>query len=140
MKKKLCIMIITVFLMILMVGLVSTGLKKEKKIQTITTEQKIQSGKIYEITDNSYVEGLEHEFTKEELKMWNEVYMKEKFENSEGVLEEKNIKYMIFLYDENGNEVGQYILDKDGILYDGKQEGKAVYNQKIIQLLRKITK
>ena len=45
---------------------------------------------------------------------------------------------MINLYDSQENEVGEYMADKDGNLYDGKQDGSAVYNQEITELIRDI--
>ena len=98
----------------------------------------IASGNMYEITDNNFTKGLEHEFTEDELKIWNDIYNDNGFEKGEETIEKGNIKYMINLYDSQENEVGEYMADKDGNLYDGKQDGSAVYNQEITELIRDI--
>lgn len=100
--------------------------------------QLIASGNMYEITDNNFTKGLEHEFTDDELKIWNAIYNDNGFEKGEETIEKGNIKYMINLYDSQENEVGEYMADKDGNLYDGKQDGSAVYNQEITELIRDI--
>lgn len=105
------------------------------------TEEKntmIASGDIYEITENNFVKGMEHTFTEDELKIWNEAYGEGAFEEGEDVIAEDDIKYMINLYDEEENEIGEYVLDKNGNLYDGNKEGRVVYNDQITKLLQKI--
>ena len=105
------------------------------------TEEKntmIASGDIYEITENNFVKGMEHTFTEDELKIWNEAYGEGAFEEGEDVIAEDDIKYMINLYDEEENEIGEYVLDKNGNLYDGNKEGRVVYNDQIRKLLQKI--
>ena len=47
-------------------------------------------------------------------------------------------KYMIHLYDADGNEVLEYVLDGNGQLYDGKKNGQAVRNETIKNMLEKI--
>lgn len=98
----------------------------------------IESGNIYEITENNFVDGLDHTFTEDEIAVWDEVYAKGSFKEGEDYITEEDIKYMINLYDSNENEVGEYILDKNGQLYDGNREGRSVYNQKIMELLHNI--
>ena len=100
--------------------------------------QLIASGNMYEITDNNFTKGLEHEFTDDELKIWNDIYKDNGFDKGEEIIEKENINYMINLYDSQENEVGEYMADKDGNLYDGKQDGSAVYNQEITELIRDI--
>lgn len=42
---------------------------------------------------------------------------------------------MIHLYDADGNEVLEYVLDSNGQLYDGKKDGHAIQNKKISNML-----
>lgn len=96
----------------------------------------ITSGDMYEITENNFVKGTEHQFTEDELKIWNKIIEKNAFVKKVGTVSEKNIQYMIHLYDSKENEVAEYMMDKDGKLYDGKQKGTEVYNQEIMDMLQ----
>lgn len=126
--------------MCLCLGGCSIGNTKEEHQTDRLSEKKVvvKTGDIYEITENNFIDGMEHAFTNDELEMWNEVYAENGFEEKENFVVKDNIKYMINLYDDKENEVGEYIIDKDGRLYDGNKNGKEIYNQKIIKLLKDI--
>lgn len=70
---------------------------------------------MYEITENNFISGLEHAFTKEELEIWNQKCRN--IEAGTGTVSEDEIKYMIYLYDAHGKQVCSYLMDKgDNIL------------------------
>lgn len=109
-----------------------------KSAEQTVTDQPIASGSMYEITENNFVKGFEHDFTPEELKIWNEVYQDGSVQEEQGYLLNGAKKYMIHLYDADGNEVLEYVLDGNGRLYDGKKDGHAIQNEKISNMLEQI--
>ena len=110
----------------------------EKQTEQTVTNQPIAFGSVYEITENNFVKGLDHDFTQEELEIWNEVYQDGSVQEEQGYLLDGAQKYMIHLYDADGNEVLEYVLDGNGQLYDGKKNGQAVRNETIKNMLEKI--
>ena len=100
--------------------------------------QLIVSGSMYEITENDCIKGLDHEFTSEEMKIWNEVYQNNSVQEEQGYLLNGTQKYMINLYDADENEVLEYMLDGNGQLFDGKQDGQAVSCVEIENMLEQI--
>lgn len=110
----------------------------EKQAEQNVTNQPIASGSVYEITENNFVKGLDHDFTPEELEIWNEVYQDGSVQEEQAYLLDGAQKYMIHLYDADGNEVLEYVLDSNGRLYDGKKDGHAIQNEKISNMLEQI--
>lgn len=110
----------------------------EKQAEQTVTNQPIASGSVYEITENNFVKGFEHDFTPEELNVWNEVYQDGSVQEEQGYLLDGAQKYMIHLYDADGNEVLEYVIDSNGQLYDGKKNGQAVQNETIKNMLEEI--
>lgn len=84
------------------------------------------------------MKGLDHDFTPEELKVWNEVYQDGPVQEEQGYLLDGDQKYIIHLYDADGNEALEYVLDSRGQLYDGKKDGHAIQNEKISNMLEQI--
>ena len=88
----------------------------EKQTEQTVTNQPIAFGSVYEITENNFVKGLDHDFTQEELEIWNEVYQDGSVQEEQGYLLDGAQKYMIHLYDADGNLhrlaefIGKYIL------------------------------
>lgn len=109
-----------------------------KSAEQTVTDQPIASGSVYETTENNFVKGLDHDFTPEELEIWNEVYQDGSVQEEQGYLLDGAQKYMIHLYDADGNEVLEYVLDSNGRLYDGKKDGHAIPNEKISNMLEQI--
>lgn len=93
---------------------------------------------MYEVTENNFVKGLDHDFTPEELKVWNEVYQNGYIQEDQSYLLDGDQKYMIHLYDADGNEALEYVLDSNGQLYDGKKDGHAIQNEKISNMFEQI--
>lgn len=120
---------------LLLFACVITGCGAAKAISSTQTDP-IVSGNMYEITENNFVSGLEHAFTKEELEVWNREYRN--VQDGAGTVREDEIKYMIFLYDAHGNQVCNYIMDKGDALYDGDLEGLRVHDAAIEKMLRTI--
>lgn len=110
----------------------------EKQTEQTVTNQPIASGTMYEVTENNFVKGLDHDFTPEELKVWNEVYQNGYIQEDRSYLLDGDQRYMIHLYDADGNEVLEYVLDSNGQLYDGKKNGQAVRNKIIKNMLKEI--
>lgn len=77
----------------------------EKQTEQTVTDQPIASGSVYEITENNFVKGLDHDFIPEELEIWNEVFQDGSVQEEQGYLLDGAQKYMIYLYDADGNEV-----------------------------------
>ena len=100
-----------------------------KSAEQAVSNEPIASGIMYEVTENNFVKGLDHDFTPEELKVWNEVYQDGSVQEEQGYLLDGEQKYMIHLYDADGNEVLEYVLDSRGQLYDGKKDGHAIQSQ-----------
>ncbi|MFR3808889.1 MAG: hypothetical protein ACLTX3_08060 [Lachnospiraceae bacterium] len=73
------------------------------------------------------MKGLDHDFTPEELKVWNEVYQDGSVQEEQGYLLDGAQKYMIHLYDADGKRNFEYVLDSRGQLYDGK--GRTCYSE-----------
>ena len=83
-------------------------------------------------------EYVDIDVTPEELEIWNEVYQDGSAQEEQGYLLDGTQKYMIHLYDADGNEVLEYVLDSRGQLYDGKKDGHAIQNEKISNMLEQI--
>lgn len=111
--------------------------KKSTEISQTENQQTIVSGELYEITENNFITGLQHDFTDEELILWNQVSQDNGFQEKDKTLDDDTIKYMIRLYDKNNKQVGEYILDDKGFLFNNK--GKQVTNKQIEELLKDIT-
>lgn len=109
-----------------------------KSAEQTVTDQPIASGSMYEITENNFVKGLDHDFTPEELEIWNEVYQDGSVQEDQGYLLDGAQKYMINLYNADGNEVLEYVIDSNGQLYNGKKNGQAVRNETIKNMLEEI--
>lgn len=109
-----------------------------KSAEQAVSNEPIASGTMYEVTENNFVKGLDHDFTPEELKVWNEVYQDGPVQEEQGYLLDGDQKYMIHLYDADGNEALEYVLDSRGQLYDGKKNGQAVRNETIKNMLEEI--
>ena len=109
-----------------------------KSAEQTVTDQPIASGSMYEITENNFVKGFEHDFTPEELNVWNAVYQDGSIQEEQWYLLDGAQKYMINLYDADGNEVLEYVIDSNGQLYDGKKNGQAVRNEAIKNMLEEI--
>ena len=140
MVKKRVIRILLFACVVTGIGVVQVIHSKgpEKQTEQTVTNQPIASGIMYEVTENNFVKGLDHDFTPEELKVWNEVYQDESVQEEQGYLLDGTQKYMIHLYDADGNEVLEYVLDSRGQLYDGKKDGHAIQNEKISNMLEQI--
>lgn len=131
---------------ILLFACVATGIgavqtmrsENGKSAEQAVSNEPIASGTMYEVTENNFVKGLDHDFTPEELKVWNEVYQDGPVQEEQGYLLDGAQKYMIHLYDVDGNEVLEYVLDSRGQLYDGKKDGHAIQNEKISNMLEQI--
>lgn len=104
----------------------------------IIDDQRIVSGFIQEITENNFVKGIDHDFTPDELQIWNEVYQSSSVQEEQGYILNGTQKYIINLYDSNENEILEYLLDDNGQLYDGKRDGQAISCDEIIKMLEQI--
>lgn len=140
MVKKRVIRILLFACVVTGIGVVQVIHSKgsEKQTEQTVTNQPIASGIMYEVTENNFVKDLDHDFTPEELKVWNEVYQDGSVQEEQGYLLDGAQKYMIHLYDADGNEVLEYVLDSRGQLYDGKKDGHAIQNEKISNMLEQI--
>lgn len=108
-------------------------------ISEAETEEKgleIVSGNMYEITANNFVEGLSHDFSPEEIEVWKEAIENDGFSKKYSHMGE--CRYMIHLYDTNGVEVKEYLLDDNSRLYD--LEGMYVANNAVDEMLGEIVK
>lgn len=137
--KKRVISILLFACVVTGIGAVQTMRSENGKSagQAVSNEP-IASGTMYEVTENNFVKGLDHDFTPEELKIWNEVYQNGYIQEDQSYLLDGDQKYMIHLYDADGNEALEYVLDSRGQLYDGKKNGQAVRNETIKNMLEEI--
>lgn len=108
----------------------------DAKVISSSQTDPIVSGNMYEITENNFISGLEHAFTKEELEIWNQKHRN--IEAGTGTVSEDEIKYMIYLYDAHEKQVCSYLMDKGDALYDGEQEGLRVHDAALERMLRDI--
>lgn len=138
--RKQIISILLFACVVIGIGIVQVMHSKdpEKQTEQTVTDQPIASGSVYEITENNFVKGLDHDFTPEELEIWNEVFQDGSVQEEQGYLLDGAQKYMIYLYDADGNEVLEYVMDSRGQLYDGKKDGHAIQNKKILNMLEQI--
>lgn len=104
--------------------------------ETEEKELEIVSGNMYEITANNFVEGLSHDFSPEEIEVWKEAIENDGFSKKYSHMGE--CRYMIHLYDTNGVEVKEYLLDDNSRLYD--LEGMYVANDAVDEMLGEIVK
>lgn len=139
MKKQIVTMILLLCVVtgVVIVKTVPWGGAGKDKEQEVG-KQLLVSGSIYEITENNFIEGLSHDFSPEELEIWNEVSQNNSIQEEQGRLLDGTQKYMINLYDSGGNEALEYMLDRNGQLYDGKQNGQAVSCFEITEMLERI--
>lgn len=100
----------------------------------------IASGEIYEIKDSGITTFFEHTFTDTELQRWNDIYSQSVSKTLDGVIDNTQIKYMVFLYDADGNGLEHYIMDTSGELFDGHAEGQHIQNKEISKLIQEIIK
>lgn len=75
-----------------------------------------------------------------ELQRWNDIYSKSVSKTLTDVLDNTQIKYMVFLYDADGNELEHYIMDASGELFDGHAEGQHIKNKEISNLIQETIK
>lgn len=136
-KRSLCLACILT--LCLFSGCTQKTYLDEKHIENLqtTNQQLITSGELYEITENNFIDGLQHDFTDEELILWNQVSQDNGFQEKDKTLDDDAIKYMIRLYNKDNKQVGEYMLDADGFLFSSK--GKQITNKKIEKLLKNIT-
>lgn len=101
MVKKRVIRILLFACVVTGIGVVQVIHSKgpEKQTEQTVTNQPIASGIMYEVTENNFVKGLDHDFTPEELEIWNEVYQDESVQEEQGYLLDGAQKYMIHLYE-----------------------------------------
>ena len=135
-KRSLCL---AFFLSVgLFTGCTQKTYLDEKHIENLqtTNQQLITSGELYEITENNFIDGLQHDFTDEELILWNQVFQNYDFQEKDKELDDATIKYTIRLYNKDNKQVGEYMLDADGFLFNSK--GKQITNKKIEKLLKNI--
>lgn len=140
MVKKRVIRILLFACVVTGIGVVQVIHSKgpEKQTEQTVTDQPIASGTMYEVTENNFVKGLDYDFTPEEMEIWNEVYQNGYIQEDRSYLLDGDQRYMIHLYDADGNEVLEYVLDSNGQLYDGKKDGHAIQNEKISNMLEQI--
>ena len=140
MVKKRVIRILLFACVVTGIGVVQVIHSKgpEKQTEQTVTNQPIASGTLYEVTENNFVKGLDYDFTPEEMEIWNEVYQNGYIQEDRSYLLDGDQRYMIHLYDADGNEVLEYVLDSNGQLYDGKKDGHAIQNEKISNMLEQI--
>lgn len=140
MVKKRVIRILLFACVVTGIGVVQVIHSKgpEKQTEQTVTNQPIASGTMYEVTENNFVKGLDYDFTPEEMEIWNEVYQNGYIQEDRSYLLDGDQRYMIHLYDADGNEVLEYVLDSNGQLYDGKKDGHAIQNEKISNMLEQI--
>lgn len=137
--KKRVISILLFACVVTGIGAVQTMRSENgKSAEQAVSNEPIASGTMYEVTENNFVKGLDHDFTPEELKVWNEVYQDGPVQEEQGYLLNGDQKYIIHLYDADGNEALEYVLDSRGQLYDGKKNGQAVRNETIKNMLEEI--
>lgn len=137
--KKRVISILLFACVVTGIGAVQTMRSENgKSAEQAVFNEPIASGTMYEVTENNFVKGLDHDFTPEELKVWNEVYQDGSVQEEQGYLLDGDQKYIIHLYDADGNEALEYVLDGNGQLYDGKKDGHAIQNEKISNMLEQI--
>lgn len=137
--KKRVISILLFACVVTGIGAVQTMRSENgKSAEQAVSNEPIASGIMYEVTENNFVKGLDHDFTPEELKVWNEVYQDGPVQEEQGYLLDGDQKYIIHLYDADGNEALEYVLDSRGQLYDGKKDGHAIQNEKISNMLEQI--
>lgn len=124
-----------VFTALLLTGLViGTGCAKNSSYDDLPMFEKkdaviLQAGNIYEITENNFISGLDYEFTKEELMLWQNLLDSMDECTAGKKTQTVNKKYLIWLYDGDENEVATFFLDTKGILYSEdriKIEHKAI--------------
>ena len=97
------------------------------------TKAEIASGIIYELTDNNFIEAWEYHFTEKEIQIWNRVLA-----SSPSVLPtdvSKEMKYIICLYDMDGNELYSFALDEKEKLYC---EDGIIDNEELSSLINQV--
>lgn len=77
----------------------------------------LEEGNCYEITENSYIEGIDFDFSQEDIRQLREILESKEMEYSEITYEPEKAKYIINLYDKNGNALISFVQLEDGSLY-----------------------
>ena len=97
----------------------------------------IEKGRIYEITENNFQEGIYHDFTQEELAIWQKLLDALDYTETEGNNFDKiDWRYAISLYDAHGNRIANFVADEDLNIY-GK-DGNKIENTQVTDLLQRV--
>lgn len=82
----------------------------------------IASGNMYEVIENNFIDGFEHSFTVDEIRVLNDI-LSDRVELLQDKINEDDIKYMLNLYGGDGSELYEYAIDSDFRIYDGSLGG-----------------
>lgn len=98
----------------------------------------LEQGNCYEITENPYIEGIDFDFSREDIGDLKEIFGRKDFQYSEMTYEPEKAKYMIHFYDQDGGNLISFTLMEDGKLYmDGKHGGYQVSSEDLEALLNR---
>lgn len=83
----------------------------------------MEEGNCYEITENSYIEGIDFDFSQEDIQQLRGILESKEMEYSEIIYEPEKAKYIMNFYDKDGNALISFVQLEDGTLYmdDGYQ-------------------
>ncbi len=100
-------------------GGATRGTENRDLLETVRTEKMsdvtVSRGEIYELTENNFVKGLDHRFTEEEIGFWNRLLSSVPVTG--GRISKKDLKYIIHLYDAEGNELFDFGANTDFSVY-----------------------
>lgn len=96
----------------------------------------VKAGNLYELTENNFQEGLDYDFTEEELALWQNVVEQLDTAAEQKPAEEIEPGYLIRLYDEDGSEIASFSVGRDGRVYT--EDNRRVEDEAIETLLREL--
>ena len=94
--------------------------EKESKAPTSVWEKAadaMEEGNCYEITENSYIEGIDFDFSQEDIQQLRGILESKEMEYSEITYEPEKAKYIMNFYDKDGNALISFVQLEDGSLY-----------------------
>lgn len=96
----------------------------------------VKAGNLYELTENNFQEGLDYDFTEEELALWQNVVEQLDTAAVQEPAEEIEPGYLVRLYDADGREIASFSVGRDGCVYT--EDNRRVEDEAIEALLREL--
>lgn len=94
----------------------------------------IASGSIYELTDNSFQEGFEYDFSQDELAEITKMLKDKSLKLKKKTPKKEEIVYSIYFYQDTGEEVLSLAIDMDGKIYH--EDGYYIKSEELTEYFR----